>query len=68
MADVVMETINLSREFDGRPVVKDLNLTLTAGQILGLLGPNGAGKTTTTRMISTLIPPLRAQLAYADSM
>ena len=30
----------------GRPVLRDVNISLKAGQVLALLGPNGAGKTT----------------------
>ena len=36
--------------------VKDVNFTVTEGEIFGLLGPNGAGKSTLIRMMTTLIP------------
>jgi len=44
----------LGRRFGKEWAVRDLNLKLDAGQILGLMGPNGAGKTTTLKMLATL--------------
>ena len=38
--------------YDGVAVVRDLNLTVNAGEVVALLGPNGAGKTTTLMTIS----------------
>jgi ABC-2 type transport system ATP-binding protein len=37
-------------------VLKDLNLTINQGEIVGLLGPNGAGKTTALRLITGILP------------
>lgn len=42
----VLEVKNLSKSFDGRPILKKLSLKVFPGEIVGLLGPNGAGKTT----------------------
>jgi ABC-2 type transport system ATP-binding protein len=47
----------LTRVFDDRVAVRDLSLTVGAGEIVCLLGPNGAGKTTTMRMLAGLIAP-----------
>ena len=41
----------------GRSIVKDVNLNVDAGEVVGLLGPNGAGKTSTFNMIVGLIRP-----------
>ena len=46
----------LAKSFD-RPAVRDLDLTLRAGEFYALLGPNGAGKTTTLRMTAGLLRP-----------
>ena len=46
----------LHKSFD-RPAVRDLDLTLRAGEFYALLGPNGAGKTTTLRMTAGLLRP-----------
>ena len=42
----VLEVKNLSKSFDGRPILKKLSLKVFPGEIVGLLGPNGAGKST----------------------
>jgi len=46
---------NLAKAYAGRPVVKDVTLEVSAGEIVGLLGPNGAGKTTCFYMIVGLV-------------
>jgi ABC-2 type transport system ATP-binding protein len=53
----VVRATNLSRTFGARVAVRNLSLSLHAGEIVVLLGPNGAGKTTTLRMLAGLIPP-----------
>lgn len=48
---------NVSRSFDGPPVVRDLSFSVKPGSIYGFLGRNGSGKTTTLRMLAGLIKP-----------
>ncbi|MEO5626319.1 MAG: ABC transporter ATP-binding protein [Dokdonella sp.] len=48
---------HVSRQLAGRTVVRDLNLNVARGEVLGLLGVNGAGKTTTLRMIAGVLAP-----------
>jgi len=52
-----VEIRGLTKAYGGRTVVKDLDLTVEHGQVVGLLGPNGAGKTTTLRMLLGLVLP-----------
>jgi len=47
---------SIGKTFRGRPVVKNVSLSLRRGEVAGLLGPNGAGKTTCFYMITGLIP------------
>jgi len=46
----------LGKAYRRRPVVRDVSMHLTRGEVVGLLGPNGAGKTTCFYMIIGLIP------------
>jgi lipopolysaccharide export system ATP-binding protein len=52
-----LRTINLTKSYGGRTVVRDINLELASGEIVGLLGANGAGKTTTFYMTVGLTAP-----------
>lgn len=51
-----LEARNLGKGYKGRPVVRDVSLTVQRGEAVGLLGPNGAGKTTCFYIIIGLIP------------
>src|SRR6187399_2675128 len=52
-----LRTLNLTKSYGGRTVVRGVNLELASGEIVGLLGPNGAGKTTTFYMVVGLTAP-----------
>jgi ABC-2 type transport system ATP-binding protein len=49
--------------FDARIAVRDVSLSVNAGEIVTLLGPNGAGKTTTMRMLAGLILPTAGRVS-----
>jgi ABC-2 type transport system ATP-binding protein len=51
MSEAVIEAQNLTKRYDGVPVVKGISFSVARGEIFGLLGPNGAGKTTTILMM-----------------
>jgi ABC-2 type transport system ATP-binding protein len=53
----------LTRVFDARVAVRDVSLSVNAGEIVTLLGPNGAGKTTTMRMLAGLILPTAGSIS-----
>ena len=53
----IIELKNIAVSFDGEPVLKDLNLSISDGEFVTLLGPSGCGKTTTLRIIAGFITP-----------
>jgi ABC-2 type transport system ATP-binding protein len=55
--ELMVETVELRKEFDGVVAVDDLSLQLERGDIFGFIGPNGAGKTTTIKVLATLLKP-----------
>jgi ABC-type branched-subunit amino acid transport system ATPase component len=59
---VTLELDGLSAGYDRAPVVRDLTLTVSSGEVVALLGANGAGKTTTLRAISGLLRPMAGSI------
>ena len=55
MSDPILSIKQLSKHFGDFHAVKDVNLTVNAGDVYGFLGPNGAGKSTTMRCMLSLI-------------
>jgi ABC-2 type transport system ATP-binding protein len=53
----VIETLKLTKSFNGLTAVDKLDISVDSGEIFGLLGPNGAGKTTTISMLCTILKP-----------
>lgn len=53
---VAIAVEHIWKRYGAFEAVKDVNFTVTEGEIFGLLGPNGAGKSTLIRMMTTLIP------------
>ena len=57
-----LRTLNLTKSYGGRTVLRDVSLSVTSGEVVGLLGPNGAGKTTTFYLVVGLTAPDRGQV------
>ncbi len=57
MNSPVIELRGLSHRYDTDLVLRDIDLTIEAGEIFGFLGHNGAGKTTAINILTTLIEP-----------
>ena len=68
MATTAVRTEGLSKRYGAADALKDLDLEVTQGELVGYLGPNGAGKTTTIRLLLGLIRPTagRAEIFGLD--
>ncbi len=64
MSTATLSASNLLKRYNKRTVVRDVSLSLQAGEIVGLLGPNGAGKTTSFYMIVGLVAADGGQIEF----
>jgi ABC-2 type transport system ATP-binding protein len=55
--DLVINVAGMTKLFDGRAVVENVDLQVRKGEVCGFLGPNGSGKTTFIRMLCGLLQP-----------
>ncbi|MGI5173224.1 ABC transporter ATP-binding protein [Treponema sp. OMZ 840] len=55
--ETILKTENLNKRFFKKQALRDVNLELKAGRILGLMGPNGSGKTTLLKIAAGLQKP-----------
>ena len=53
----VVQITGLRKQYNGREVVRGIDLNVLAGRCFGLLGPNGAGKSTLVKILATLYAP-----------
>lgn len=53
----LLECINVCKNYGNKTVLKDINLTIPRGKIIGLLGKNGTGKSTLIKLINDLLTP-----------
>ncbi len=62
MRDIILKTTDLTKRYNNKAVVDNLNIEIRKGEIFGLLGPNGAGKSTTMNMICSLVRPTAGEI------
>ena len=58
----LLECKNLCKSYDDKQVLKDINLKIPKGKIIGLLGKNGTGKTTLIKLINDLLTPTSGEI------
>jgi ABC-2 type transport system ATP-binding protein len=63
MTTFAIETVELTRKYEGKTAVDQLTLAIPQGEIFGFLGHNGAGKTTTISLLTTLLLPTSGSAA-----
>ena len=61
-ASAGLKIVNLRKSYKNRVIIRDVNLDLARGEVVGLLGPNGSGKTTSFYAIAGLIIPEAGQV------
>jgi len=64
VADTILETSGLTREFSGFFAVSNVDLSVRAGTIHALIGPNGAGKTTCFNMLTKFLQPTKGTIRF----
>ena len=62
--DVILVAEGVSKRFGGIQAIKELNLVIKKGKIIGFIGPNGAGKTTFFNLVSRIIPIDSGELKF----
>lgn len=61
---VILETTSLAKNFGAVVAAKDINTTISEGEVLGVIGSNGAGKTTFVNMVTGYLRPSSGQISY----
>jgi len=64
LADLILETVDLSKDFLGFTAVRKVNLKVRRGTIHALIGPNGAGKTTVFNLLTKFHKPTRGKILF----
>ncbi len=63
--EVVLDVLDVRKEFGGLVAVNDIGFQVRAGEILGLIGPNGAGKSTTFNLVTGVLPATRGEVSLS---
>ncbi|MGH4140361.1 ABC transporter ATP-binding protein [Clostridium sp.] len=58
----MIEFKNVNKNFNGKPILKNINITIEKGQLVVFIGPSGCGKTTTLKMINKLLTPTSGEI------
>ena len=58
----LVKFVNVNKQFGNKKILKDINLTIPKGKIIGLLGKNGTGKSTLIKLINDLLTPTSGEV------
>src|SRR4051794_36976091 len=67
MAEFLLEFREIRKGFFGVPVLRDVDLALREGRVLGLVGENGAGKSTLMNVLGGVFPPEAGRMTLAGA-
>ncbi|MBI5966868.1 MAG: ABC transporter ATP-binding protein [Deltaproteobacteria bacterium] len=62
----LLELNGVTKHFGGLAALREVNLQVSAGEILGLIGPNGSGKTTLFNVITGIYPLTRGTIRFKE--
>jgi ABC transport system ATP-binding/permease protein len=65
---LVLEATGVSFAYDGKPVVRDLDLRVLRGDRIGLIGPNGVGKTTLLKLLLKQLEPTQGEVRHGTNL
>lgn len=68
MTDTLLQASGIIMRFGGLTAVRNVDLTVDAGEIVGLIGPNGAGKTTFFNCLTGLYVPTEGHVSYKGTV
>lgn len=63
----ILQCNELKKRYGGKVALRDVNLQLERGRIIGLLGPNGSGKTTLIKLANGLLTPTSGQILISGN-
>src|SRR5690625_1163280 len=66
VSDYVLQTIDLTKVYQGKNVLRQVNMKVKKGTIYGFIGLNGAGKSTLIRIVSGLAAPTSGKVELFD--
>ena len=64
MSEKVIELVHLQKQFGENTVLRDINLSVSKGEVLSIIGASGSGKSTMLRCINLLETPTSGQILY----
>ncbi len=68
LGNLVIEAEHITKGYDNRILVEDINFQIPPGAVVGIIGPNGAGKTTLFRMITGQEKPDKGHIRLGDTV